>query len=135
METGNVSKPVASAAPVAPPRADQLVAAGAVKTELAPEAAVQQADNSPAVRFAPNDGADFRASVESVLRDHVERNILVDPRTDDLVYQAVSKETGVVVRQVPDETMLRLRAYLQEMRAVEDKERSGSDVRRVEKVV
>jgi hypothetical protein len=35
---------------------------------------------------------------------------------------------------VPDEAMLRLRAYLREMRAAEDKGLSGSDVRRVEKV-
>ena len=131
METGSISKPVA---PAAPARVDHLVAAGAVKTELAPEASVQQADNSPAVRFAPNDDADFRASLEAALRDVIERNIMVDPKTRELVYQAISKETGVVVRQVPDEAMLRLRAYLREMRAAEDKGLSGSDVRRVEKV-
>jgi hypothetical protein len=50
METGNVSKPVAPAAAAVPARVDILAAAGAVKTQLAPDAAVQQAGKTPAVR-------------------------------------------------------------------------------------
>ncbi len=134
MESGSISKPIAAAAPVAPARSDHLVAAGAVKTELAPEAAVQQVDHSPAVRFAPSEGANFRASLDSALRQVVERMTTIDPRTEEVVFRVISKETGVVVRQVPDETMLRFRAYLREMVEAIDNERSGSDVRRVEKV-
>ena len=133
METGTVSKPMVSP-PAVPARADQLAAAGAVRTDLRPEAAVQQADDAPATRFAPSQGADFRAAVEAALRDVVERHITVDPRSRELVFQAVSRETGVVVRQVPDESLLRLRAYLRDMREAEDKERGGSDVRRVERI-
>lgn len=134
MEPGNISKAVPPAAPVAPARVDHLIAAGAVKTQLAPEAAVQQVEKSPAVRFAPSDGADFHASLETALREVVERNIVVDPRTRELVFQTVSKETGEVVRQIPDEAMLRLRAYVREMREAEEKGRGGSDVLRVEKI-
>ena len=134
METGNISKPVAPAAPVAPARVDILAAAGAVKSQLAPEAAVQQASETPPVRFAPNDGADFSASLDLALREVVERNITIDPRTRELVFQTISKETGEVVRQVPDEAMLRLRAYVREMREAEEKGRAGSDVPRVEKI-
>ena len=134
METGSISKPPAPAAPAAPARVDQLAAAGAVKTQLAPEAAVQQAGETPPVRFAPNDGADFSASLDSALREVVERNITVDPRTRELVFQTISKETGEVVRQVPDEAMLRLRAYVREMQEAEEKGRGGSDVPRVAKV-
>jgi uncharacterized FlaG/YvyC family protein len=134
METGNIAKQVAPAAPAAPARVDHLVASGAVKTELAPDAAVQQVEVSPAVRFAPSDRADFSAALDAALRDVVERNIAIDPRTRELVFQAISKETGEVVRQVPDEAILRLRAYAREMRAAEEAERGGSDVRRVEKI-
>jgi uncharacterized FlaG/YvyC family protein len=134
MESGSISKPIAAAAPVAPARSDHLVAAGAVKTELAPEAAVQQVDDSAAVQFAPSQGADFKASIDGVLRQTVERMTTVDPRTQEVVFRAISKETGVVVRQVPDETMLRFRAYLRELVDAIDNERSGSDVRRVEKI-
>jgi uncharacterized FlaG/YvyC family protein len=134
METGNIVKPVASAAPAAPARADHLVAAGAVRTELAPEASVQQAGETPPVRFAPSDGADFSASLDQALREVVERNITVDPRTRELVFQTISKETGEVVRQVPDEAMLRLRAYIREMREAEEKGRAGAGVPRVAKI-
>jgi flagellar protein FlaG len=132
METGNISKPVAPAAPAAPARVDHLVAAGAVKTQLAPEAAVQQVGKTPAVQFAPSEGADFHAALESALREVVERNITVDPRTRELVFQTVSKETGEVVRQIPDEAILRLRAYVREMVEAEEHGRDG--VRRVEKI-
>jgi flagellar protein FlaG len=133
METGNISKPVVPAAP-APARVDHLVAAGAVKTDLAPEAAVQQVESSPAVRFAPSEGADFHASLDASLREVVERNVTIDPRTRELVFQTISKETGEVVRQIPDEAILRLRAYVREMRDAEDKNRGGSDVPHVEKI-
>jgi flagellar protein FlaG len=134
METGNVSKPVAPAAPSAPARVDILASAGAVKTQLAPEAAVQQAGNTPPVQFAPNEGADFSASLDLAMREVVERNITVDPKTRELVFQTISKETGEVVRQVPDEAMLRLRAYVREMREAEEKSRRNNDVPRVEKI-
>ena len=131
METGTISKPVVAVAPVAPARTDLLVAAGAVKTELAPEAAVQQAGDAPAVRFAASGGADFHAALDSAMREAVERNITVDPKTRELVFQTISKETGEVVRQVPDEALLRLRAYVRDMIEAED----GRDgVRRVEKI-
>jgi uncharacterized FlaG/YvyC family protein len=86
------------------------------------------------VRFAPNDGADFSATLDVALREVVERNIVVDPRTRELVFQTISKETGEVVRQIPDEAMLRLRAYVREMREAEENGRAGSDVPRVEKI-
>jgi flagellar protein FlaG len=132
METGNIAKPVAPAAPVAPARVEQLLTAGAVKTELKPEAAVQQVGNTPAVQFAPSEGADFHASLESALREVVERNITVDPRTRELVFQTISKETGEVVRQIPDEAILRLRAYVRDLVEAEDHGRDG--VRKVEKI-
>lgn len=134
METGNITKPVAPAAAAVPARVEHLAAAGAVKTQLAPEATVQQASEAPPVRYAPNEGADFTASLDSAMREVVERNITVDPKTRELVFQTISKETGEVVRQVPDEAMLRLRAYVREMREAEEKGRRNSDVLRVEKI-
>jgi uncharacterized FlaG/YvyC family protein len=133
METGNISKPVVAAAPVAPVRADLLVAAGAVKTDLKPEAAVQQAGSAPAVQYAPTEGADFSASLDLAMREAVERNITVDPRTRELVFQTISKETGEVVRQIPDEAVLRLRAYVRDLVEAEEHGRDGG-VPRVQKI-
>jgi uncharacterized FlaG/YvyC family protein len=132
METGNISKPVVAAAPVAPVRADLLVAAGAVRTELKPEAAVQQAGSTPPVQYAPTEGADFGAALDSAMREAVERNITVDPRTRELVFQTISKDTGEVVRQIPDEAVLRLRAYVRDLMEAEEQGRDG--VRRVGKI-
>ena len=134
MEPGNISKPAAPAASTATAQADHLAAAGAVKTELAPDAAVQQAERSPAVRLTPGDDARFRASLNAALREVVERNIDLDPRTRELVFQTVNKETGEVIRQFPEEMILRLRAFARDMRAAEDKARGGGDVPHVEKL-
>jgi uncharacterized FlaG/YvyC family protein len=131
MEPSNISKP---AAPPAPVRVDQLAATGAVKTTLAPEVAVQQVEDSPAVHFVPNEDAKFRASLEAALREVVERHVVVDPRTRALVFQTVSKETGEVVRQYPDEAMLRFKAYVREMCEINEKNQAESDIRRVEKI-
>jgi flagellar protein FlaG len=128
MDTGTVSKAM-TPAPPAPARAEQLAATGAVKTDLA--AAVPQADDAPASRFAPSEGAGFRASVEAAMRQVIERHVTVDPRTRQLVFQAVSRETGIVVRQVPDEALLRLRAY---MRETDERHNGDADVRRVERI-
>ena len=133
METGNITKPVVAAAPVAPVRADLLVAAGAVKTELKPEAAVQQASSAPPVQYAPTEGADFTAALDGAMREAVERNITVDPRTRELVFQTISKETGEVVRQIPDEAVLRLRAYVRDLVEAEEQGRDGG-VPRVQKI-
>ena len=133
METGNVPKHTPPA-PLTPARADNLVAAGAVRTDLTPEAAAQQVGDPEPIRFEPSHAADQRAALDAALRDMVERNLTVDPKTREVVFQAISKETGEVVRQFPEEAMLRLRAYVREMREAEDKGRGGSDVPRVEKV-
>jgi flagellar protein FlaG len=131
METGSVTKPVAVAAPVVPARADHLVAAGAVRTELAPEAAVQQAPEAQAVRFDPSHRAEARAAVEEALREIIERHLIIHPKTRDIVFQAINTRTGEIVRQIPDEALLRLRTYLRELR---EQEAAADGVTRVEKI-
>ncbi len=134
METGIIGRPAAVPDVPAPPRAESLAQSGAVRTELAPEASVQQAGAAQAVRFEPSEDSSRRAALDAAVQDVIRRNITVDPRTRELVCQTVSKETGEVVRQVPVEAMLRLRAYVREMREAEDKGRGGGDVPRVEKI-
>lgn len=46
----------------------------------------------------------------------VSRNVTIDPGTREVVLQAISKQSGEVVRQVPDQALLRIRAYAREMR-------------------
>ena len=130
MDTGGIAKTSAVAAPTVPPRADVLHATGAVKTELAPDAAVQQAGEVEAVVFDGGRAAPG-AALDAVLSEFIRRNVEIDPRTREVVFQVVDRESGRVIRQTPDEATLRLHAYLRELRAAEE---AGDGTPRVEKI-
>lgn len=131
MEIGSTIRSSAPPASNAPQRTETFTTAGAAKTELAPEASVQPV--SEAVRVDLTDGAAARAAVERTLRETIERRIEIDPKTREVVYQTVDRQTGEVVRQVPDQALLRLRAYAREMRE-RSEEAMEWDVRRIEKI-
>jgi uncharacterized FlaG/YvyC family protein len=130
MDTGSIAKPAMFSASNVPQRSETFAAAGAVKTELAPEAAVQQVHETEAVRFDPTNGAAARAALDQALRETIARRIMIDPKTREVVYQTVDRETGSVLRQVPDEALMRLRAYAREMREKVEADRTH----RVEKI-
>ena len=133
MEIGSTLKPNALTAANVPQRTETFTTSGATKTELPPEASVQQVAQSEAVHVDLTDGAAARAAVERALRETIERRIEIDPKTREVVYQTVDRQSGEVVRQVPDQALLRLRAYAREMRE-KSEERMEWDVRRVEKI-
>ena len=131
MEIGSHSRPAAAAASNAPQRADAAAPAGAVRTELAPEAAVQPVRDAEAVRLDLSDDARSRAALDRALAETIARRIEIDPRTRQVVYQTVDRETGEVVRQVPDQALMRLRAYAREIRAAQE---ADAETRRVERI-
>ena len=45
------------------------------------------------------------------LSDPYEYQVLVDPATHDVIYRTVDERSRQVVRQVPDQALLRMRAY------------------------
>jgi uncharacterized FlaG/YvyC family protein len=116
MDTGSIAKPAPIVAYSAPQRADSLAASGAVRTELPPEASVQQVAETEAVRFEPSDSSKDRAALDAALRDLIDRRIVIEPKTREVVYQTIDRESGEVIRQLPDQAMLRMRAYGREMR-------------------
>lgn len=122
METGSVPRPPVAGASGPAPRLDSLPPASTVKTDLRPEAAVQPVTQAEAVRFEPSDGARTRAAIDAALRETIDRHLDIDPKTRQVVYQEVNGRTGEVVRQVPEETLLKLRAFAREMRGREDGE-------------
>ena len=115
MDSGSISKPISAAVLNAPQRTEPLASAGAVKTELPPEESVQQVVEIAAVQLTPSEGAMRHAKLEQVLQRTIEKRLVDDPRSREPVQQSVDSETGRVVRQVPDEALLRIRAYVQEM--------------------
>ena len=132
MEIGGIAKTSAAAPVTTPARADALLAAGAVTTDLAPDAAVQQATDGEPVRFELSEAASRRVALEAALQEVIRRHVAVDPKTREIVFQSIDRRTGEVVRQVPDEMTLKLRAYAREMREADLAERPGHA--RVEKI-
>ena len=78
---------------------------------------------------------DRRARMERIadtIRESRQRRIEKDEAAGLLVYRTVDKETGEVVRQFPDEMVLKLKAYAREMARKEENE--AADTPRVERV-
>ncbi|MGQ3355877.1 MAG: flagellar protein FlaG [Phreatobacter sp.] len=79
--------------------------------------------------------ADRRARMERIadtIRESLQRRIEKDEAAGLLVYRTVDKETGEVIRQFPDEMVLKLKAYAREMARKEESE--AADTPRVERV-
>ena len=129
MDTGSLKSP-APAGPLAFQRVD-AAPRDAVRTELPPAVSVQQAGEPDAVRFERDPARDARAAIETALQDVIERNTTIDPKTREVVFQTVDRETGEVVRQVPDDAILKLRAYAREMRDADLGRESGSQVHKI----
>jgi len=100
--------PVNTIAPSAgaPPVADRVPAtpvAQAVATELSAAKTVTAAETVLAARNTP-----YNPSASS---DLFQRSVILDPVTQDLIFRVVDVRSRQVVRQVPDEALLRMRAY------------------------
>lgn len=68
------------------------------------------------VRVGISDEAKARARREQALRDTITKHLDINPSTRDVIIKSVRQETGEVVRQYPDEAMLRLREFAVRMR-------------------
>jgi hypothetical protein len=107
MDTGLGIRPTANAAQTAIVRPESAPVREAVATDLAPAQSVTAANTAQAPR---HDSA-------PALQDGNVRKIILDAHSREVIYQVLDVSSGQVVRQVPDEAMLRLRAYT---RAVAD---------------
>src|SRR5688500_17382157 len=92
MDTGGIAKTPAVTAPTAPPRPDALQSAKGIATELAPDAAVQQAGASEAVRFDPTRTAPG-AALDATISEFIKRNIEIDPKTREIVFQVLDRDS------------------------------------------
>jgi hypothetical protein len=77
-------------------------------------------------------GRDERAAAEWARAEAaIDRRVTVDADTQELVFRAISEESGEVLRQVPDQAMLRIRAYTRELRETEAEHASERHVARI----
>jgi flagellar protein FlaG len=104
METGVTRAPAYQTA-LTPLRGREAVNPPAAPTDVAPEKAVQPAQESEAARpEAENPVSQSTSAPQDIKREEYRDTI-----TDSLVFRAIDTETGEVVRQIPDESLLRLR--------------------------
>jgi len=80
------------------------------KTELPAEETVTPPTESENSQRSANNEREQRSLLER-FTPSVERQNIIDKESESLVYVATNMETGNVVRQIPSETLLRLRAY------------------------
>ncbi|WP_306222650.1 hypothetical protein [Bosea beijingensis] len=132
MDFGNA--PRLAAVTAAPPvtRSDVTAQAGSVAVDLPPEKTVQSASAGSAVNVevrAETRDAQSRADGERRARanaqnsreaaratdETVERKLVIDPQTRAIVLQKKDLQTGETISQLPDETLLKLRAYSREL--------------------
>ncbi len=113
-------------------RSDVTSHSGSVAVDLPPEKTVQSASAGDAVRVdiragdrdAQNRAAGERRALadqrngrtaEKAIDDTVERKLVIDPLTRAVVLQKKDRDTGETISQLPDETLLKLRAYSREL--------------------
>lgn len=82
----------------------------AARTELPARETVGPATDSGESQSSAQDSRGGKSLFESVTPQLDRRNV-VDPESNSVIYQATNTDTGEVVRQVPSETLRRLRAY------------------------
>jgi hypothetical protein len=101
MDAGLTIRPTAGVAETAQVRPEPIPARGAVSTELAPSQSVLAAANAAAARNHQE-----RAAQQQTTHD-----IVIDPAAREVIFRVVDVRSNRVVRQVPDQAMLRMRVY------------------------
>ena len=84
----------------------------AASTDLPAEETVRPSAEASNGQRAANNEQDRRSLLESIT-PQLERRNVEDPESKSFIYVATNTDTGEVVRQVPSETLRRLRAYAQ----------------------
>ena len=105
MDTGLAIRPTATTAQTLV-RPEPAPVREAVATELDPAQSVTAAVNAEAPRHDATPAADAQV-----------RKVVLDAHSREVIFQVVDAGSGRVVRQVPDEALLRLRAYTRSLSA------------------
>ena len=100
MDTGLAVRPTSGATQTGIARPDPAPVRQAVATDLAPAQSVTASTNTDAARHDAQSAQDSNV-----------RKIILDAHSREVIFQVLDASSGRVVRQIPDEAMLRLRAY------------------------
>ena len=103
MDSGLTVRPASVVTQTAGVREDATPVRDAVPTNLAPSQAVTAAAKSNEARQDPLQSGSGDPSYV--------RKIVLDAHSREVIYQVLDVQSRRVVRQIPDEALLRLRAY------------------------
>ena len=137
MDFGATPKTFATGAVQATIRTDVSVQNGATPVELPPEKTVRSVAAGEPVQLDIRARAEERRSEaqrqqstqdeatqqrrfdeqrrQQELRDVIERRLDIDPKTRSVILRKTNRDTGEVVEQLPDETLLKLRTWSREI--------------------
>lgn len=101
MDTGLAVRPTTGATQASIVRPDPAPVREAVATDLAPAQSVTASNGAEASRHDTAHAA----------QDAHVRKIILDAHSREVIYQVLDATSGRVVRQIPEEAVLRLRAY------------------------
>ncbi len=87
----------------------------AAATDLPAASTVTPITGSEPIRYDLSDGARRLQAAADALQQAVDRNLVTDPRTSELVLKVVDHQTRQVIEQIPSEAQLRLRAYVRDV--------------------
>jgi uncharacterized FlaG/YvyC family protein len=103
MDAGLTVKPIGTAQ-AGYTKPEPLPVRAAVATDLAPSQTVTATQDGSATTT----GDPSRNLSSRVPTTH---EILIDPQTREVIFRVISSRTGQVIRQAPEEAMLKLEAY------------------------
>jgi hypothetical protein len=106
MDAGISIRPVTGVAVTDYVRPSTTATAGTGSTDLPPEQTVSPTVDPTPTRNDPVPSGSSNA-------DYDTRSITIDPQSREVIYRIIDSRTNQVIQQVPDETMLRNRAYSQ----------------------
>jgi hypothetical protein len=106
-----------TAVPVQVARTDGFVPRGSVTTELPSPQVVGSAWEGAAVRTDLSHEATLLSRLAQYMQRTPEQRFERDRKTEVLVFKQVDPSTGQVLLQLPDQSLLNLRAYLKEQEA------------------
>lgn len=105
-----------------PPVATETSRPKSVPAETAPDKAAERRDEKADAKFDRDSIGQEQGFNSEANRPQIDRLFEVEPETATLVYKAVDPDDGDVVRQVPEDIILKLRAAYNDTKPTQETE-------------
>jgi uncharacterized FlaG/YvyC family protein len=114
MDTASI-RPAHGAVPLQAVRPEAPQQRGSVQTELAPSQSVGSAWESSPVRYDASQNAIAMSRLAELVARPAEHRFERDRKSDVLVFKRIDPASGEILMQLPEQSLLDLRAYLRDL--------------------